>query len=316
MLKTIFVTGSGGFIGSAVAKALRDKAYSLRAGYRKSVPSDVADAVSCDLDDSAQISAAIRDVDVVVHCAYGNEQAMVQQCRLLLEAMSKASVTKIVYFSSISVHGEGKGPIGHYAQQKALCEALIEQWCTQDTQNRAVILRPGIVYGAQSHLWIGKLSQRIQAGVWGDFGKAGQGPATLIHIDDLTAVTAASVDYLLGDQKALIAVDVVGPQVPTWNEYFHALAAHVSQKPLPNIGALGRVTLPAMGFAAKVLRRFGVSVPQRALLAPTKGELAMFARQVPYDATMVSRLLGYRPSIDLNEGLKRSFSNQETRPLP
>jgi nucleoside-diphosphate-sugar epimerase len=313
---TILVTGSGGFIGRAVTNALNTKLYSLRQGYRSRVPTDAVNAIACDLDQPSQIAAAVDKADVVVHCAFADEKAMVLQCQALLEAMETASVTKLVYFSSIAVNGEGEGPIGFYAEQKAKCEDLIHQWCARSTDNSAVILRPGIVYGAGSHLWIDKLIQRINAGVWGDFGATADGPATLIHVDDLAVVTTASVDYLLSGKQGAVVMDVVGPDVPTWNQYFHALAARLSDRPLRKIGAFGHVALPAIGFVAKVLKRLGIPLLRNAALAPTKGELAMFARKVPYDATIVPRLLGYQPKIGLKEGLARSLPNQETRPAP
>jgi nucleoside-diphosphate-sugar epimerase len=314
--ETILVTGSGGFIGRAVAKALSETTFNVRAGYRRAVPSDVSAGVLCDLDQPDQIAAAVKGADVVIHCAFADEHAMVRQCQSLLDAMALASVTKIIYFSSIAVHGEGQGPIGFYAEQKARCEQLILQWCEKSPEHRAVILRPGIVYGAGSHLWIDKLVARIRAGVWGDFGAAADGPATLIHIDDLSIVTREAANYLLSDKHAPISLDVVGPEVPSWNAYFQALAARVSHHPLRNISPLGRTILLIVGIAAKVLRRLGLPIMRGAALAPTKGELVMFARNVPYDAAEVPKHLGFQPQIGLVEGLARSLPNQDTRPAP
>ena len=272
--------------------------------------------VALDLDHPSEISAALKNVDVVVHCAFGEERTMASQCQSLLDAMTEASVTKIVFFSSIAVHGEGHGPIGFYAEQKARCEHLVAKWCERHTENRALILRPGIVYGAGSHLWIEKLSQRIKAGVWGDFGVAGEGPATLIHIDDLAKVTASSVEYLSNGGEALVAMDVVGPEVPSWNEYFNALAGRITDKPLRNVGAVGRTLLPVIGFAAKVLKRLKIPLLRKFALAPTKGELEMFARNIPYDPSVVRKILSYEPSIGMTTGLTLSLPDHETRPDP
>lgn len=313
---TVLVTGSTGFIGRAVTTALGQSGVNVLAGYRRTTSSSMPNAISFDLDRPTELSFALQGVDAVVHCAFGDERAMVTQCQTLLDSMSAASVTKLVYFSSIAVHGEGQGPIGFYAEQKARCEDIVSEWCDRSTENRAIILRPGVVYGAGSPLWIEKLSRRIESGVWGDFGVDGEGPATLIHIDDLARVTSRSVDYLSTGAKALVAMDVVGPEVPSWNEYFHALARHVTGKPMRNVSALGRKVLPVLGIAAKVLNRFKIPFMRKFALAPTKGELAMFARKVPYDSSLVPKFLGYQPSIGMAEGLAGSLANHETRPEP
>lgn len=313
---TVLVTGSTGFIGRAVMTALGQSGVNVLAGYRRTTSSSTPNAISFDLDRPTELSFALQGVDAVVHCAFGDERSMVRQCQALLDAMSAASVTKLVYFSSIAVHGEGQGPIGFYAEQKARCEDIVSKWCDRSTENRAIILRPGIVYGAGSPLWIEKLSRRIEAGVWGDFGDDSVGPATLIHIDDLAIVTTQSVEYLSTGGKALIAMDVVGPEVPSWNEYFHALARHVTRKPLRNVGYPGRKILPVLGIAAKVLSRLQIPFMRKFALAPTKGELAMFARNVPYDSSMVPKTLGYQPSIGMAEGLALSLANHETSPEP
>ena len=316
MRRTILVTGSGGFIGSAIAAMLRTADYDVRAGLRRIGAGAVPGEVACDLDRPAELAAAVAGVDTVVHCAYGEEHAMPTQCAALLQAMDDAGVRRIVYFSSIAVHGDGNGPIGAYASAKAECEALVRGWENKGEGRRAVILRPGIVYGARSRFWIHKFSERIRAGVWGDFGPSAAGPALLVHVDDMAAVVIAAVARLSEAGPPIPELDVVGPETPAWNAYFHALAGRLSEQPLAAIGPVRLVCLSSLGLFARIWRRLGLPGWGRVALAPTWGELSMFARTVPFDAAKLPEKLGVTPKIGLKEGLDRSFPVQETRPDP
>lgn len=316
MTMTVLVTGAGGFIGSAVARALKAAAYGVRAGVRQAGAGAAPDVIACNLDRPEELARAVVGADVVVHCAYGEESAMPAQCSTLLQAMDNSGVRRIVYFSSIAVHGDGGGPIGAYAIAKAECERLVRSWEGKGDGRRAVILRPGIVYGAHSRFWIDKLSERIRAGVWGDFGLAAAGPALLVHVDDLAAVTAAAVKRLGDAGSPVPELDVVGPEIPTWNAYFHALSARLSAKPLPVIGPARLSCLVFSGLLAKIWRRLGLPGGHATALAPTWGEMTMFARTVPFDAEKLSQALGVTPKIGLKEGLDRSFAVQDTSPDP
>src|SRR5690606_23278954 len=136
-----------------------------------------------------------------------DEAAMTRQCAALLDAMSAAGVERLVYFSSIAVYGDATAPriddpinvnglSGAYARGKAECEQLVRVWAEVDPARRAIILRPGIIYGACSPFWTEKLSQRIRAGVWGDFGPAGEGIAPLVHVDDVAEAANRAVERL------------------------------------------------------------------------------------------------------------------------
>ena len=315
----VLVTGGRGFIGAALVDALGEAGFSTRAGVRK--PSSQSQ-VACDLDSAAETSASVADQAIVVHTAYGDVGAMPRQCANLLAAMSQAGVDSLVYFSSIAVYGERSGAVAEsdqpegaldaYASGKIACEKQVRDWAQDSAhpQRRAIIFRPGIVYGAGSRYWIDRLAQRIRAGMWGDFGGAGDGVAALIHIDDLAALAICAAQRLTGTERAqfprVAVVNAVGAETPSWNAYFHALAAALGAPALPKLDAATLARQAPVALAAKVWRRVGLPGFEKQALIPAAGELALFSRKADYDTRAARDLLGFTPSVSLAEGLRRS----------
>jgi 2-alkyl-3-oxoalkanoate reductase len=321
----ILVTGSAGFIGSSLLEPLARRVRLVRAGTRQSVKS--ASAASnivdcrCDLDNSTQTNAAVAGSNLVVHAAYGSHAAMPQQCRTLLAAMSAAGTSYLVYLSSIAVYGSTEGTIredaalpvqaGGYGAAKSQCEDLIRKWVDeQPSVRRAIILRPGIVYGASSTLWVGKMIQRISCGAWGTFGPSGDGLAALVHVDDVAELIIEACARLAEAPETLPAVgimNVIGPDTPSWNQYFRALAVADGQPPLREIPPRTLAFRSIAAVLAIVWRKIGLPGGQRAALAPTSSELTLFSLKASYATDNAETLLGFRATIGLEEGLRRSL---------
>lgn len=319
MAQTVLVTGASGFIGARVVAALAEAGYRVRAGTRRDSAEWGAGiaAVACDLDRPDQVREAVADVAAVIHCAYGDPAAMSGQCQTLLAAMSGAGVRRLVYFSSIAVYGTQERPDptrppeasalrGAYARAKAACESLVRDWAGSDAR-AALILRPGIVYGAGSPLWIDKIVQRIDAGVWGDFGARAAAPAPLIHVEDVARATLAALRRLDVDGAGLDAVDLVGPDTPSWNVYFQRVAAASGAGLLPRVTEARLAQWLLGGTVIKLARRLGFKGGARLALAPTPGELRLFSSPVVLDRQRSAAILGFSPGIGLEEGLARSF---------
>ncbi|WP_336802213.1 NAD-dependent epimerase/dehydratase family protein [Kaistia sp. MMO-174] len=327
--RSALVTGATGFIGAAVTAHMAAGGYTVRAGTRRSPSSAVSPEgivpTPCDLDDLAQTRGAVADVELVVHAAYGDEAAMVAQCRTLLQAMTEANVPALVYFSSIAVYGDrtgvidesmsATGSLGAYARAKIECEALVAAWARDpgDPRRRVLILRPGIVYGTGSRFWTDKLAERIVAGAWGNFGRAGDGPAPLVHVDDIGALVAEAGHALLAGAAigwpSILVLTVVGPETPSWNDYFEALAQRIGAPRLPLLGGMRLGLRQLTAVAAKIGRRVGLAGSKRAALAPTRAEMAIFGRDAVY-STRAATDLGLASRIGLDEGLARTVFPQ------
>lgn len=115
-----FVTGSTGFVGSHVARALAEHGADLRLLVRaksnaKNIEDLKADCVIGDLRDPASIEKGIAGCDVVFHVAADYRlwvrdpdemyRANVEGTRAILDAARKAKVRRVVYTSSVATMG-------------------------------------------------------------------------------------------------------------------------------------------------------------------------------------------------------------------
>src|SRR6202171_4593824 len=115
-----FVTGSTGFVGSHVARALAEQGADLRLLVRansntKNIEDVKADRVTGDLRDPASLEKGIAGCEVVFHVAADYRlwvrdpeemyRANVEDTRSLLEAARKQRVRRVVYTSSVATMG-------------------------------------------------------------------------------------------------------------------------------------------------------------------------------------------------------------------
>jgi nucleoside-diphosphate-sugar epimerase len=313
------ITGAGGFIGSALLAPMAEY-FDVSAGARRARPDPRpgVQIVTCDLDDAAQVRAAVEGVDLVIHAAYGDEAAMPRQAATLLAAMTQAGVGSLLAFSSVAIYGarEGRivetdapeGPLAPYALAKARSEELYRGWSAGAVSRRVIALRPGIVYGSRSPFWIEKMAARITSGGWGVFPRA-IGRAALIHIDDLAEQALAASRLLTGPERetlaAFCALNAVGPEAPLWNDYFQALAKQLGHAPLREWSDSETALRQALAVPAKIARKIGLPFGKALALAPTPGEIGIFALDADYRGEAAERLLKVAPRIGLREGLSR-----------
>src|SRR3954465_2821381 len=131
MRKRVLITGGAGFIGSPVADLLLDRGYSGwvldsltpqvhgLSGRPPAYLNPEAEFIMGDVRDAHAVERALADIDAVIHLAafVGVGQSMydmvsyiqVNECgtAVLLEALAKRPVRRLVVASSMSIYGEG-----------------------------------------------------------------------------------------------------------------------------------------------------------------------------------------------------------------
>src|ERR1700689_2097752 len=170
---TVLVTGASGFLGSAIAGALRARGHAIRALARPSSPRtnlNAADVVcEGDLRDRASLAAALKGARYLFHAAADYrlwarnpeeiQHSNVEGTRLIMEEARSAGVERIVYTSSVATLKLTKGAvstednpladgegIGAYKRSKVAAERLVEAMIQRDGLP-AVIVNPSTPIG-------------------------------------------------------------------------------------------------------------------------------------------------------------------------
>jgi nucleoside-diphosphate-sugar epimerase len=336
----VLVTGAGGFIGGWVAEEFSlSGAYAVRAGIRRwgtaaRVARFPVEVVGCNVLEPREIDRAVKGVDAVIHCAYGDQKVTIDGTEHLLSACMRHGVRRVVHISTIDVYGPVEGEVDEshaiqmtgsaYGDSKASAEAICREYLRKGVP--VSILRPTIVYGPHSKLWIVKFVERLQSGRWHLFGEIGEGHCSLVYVRDLVS----AIRLALHSEEAVgEAFNVSGPEVITWNKYFTRMNNLLGLPTLRSESPAGsrlraRIAEPIKGTARFVLRKFG---PQAARLyqnsararilmkgfesrlsaAPGEGELRVFANRGTYSIRKARERLGYSPRFDVEQGLIRSI---------
>ena len=252
-LSTILVTGASGFLGSAIAAALRARGHGLRVLARRSSPRtnlDPGDTLcEGDLRDRASLAAALNGVRFLFHAAADyrlwarNPEEIhrnnVEGTRLIMEEAMRAGVERVVYTSSVATlkltdgaaatedHplAEGEG-IGAYKRSKVAAERLVEAMIRRDGL-RAVIVNPSTPIGPRDvrPTPTGRIIVEAASGRMPAFVDTG---LNLVHVDDVAAGHVAALGrgqigerYILGGDNVFLAdmladiARLVGRRPPT-----------------------------------------------------------------------------------------------------
>lgn len=221
----ILISGGAGFIGSHVAKAIRESGHvpvvfdNLSAGHRWAV--QWGPLVEGDLMNPGAIEAALREhsIDAVVQLAgsinvgesmqnpgkyFRNNFSITVN---LLEAMDAVGVKQIVFSSTAAVYGipetspipedAVKAPINPYGEAKYFIERLLD-WYTKVRGFRCLALRYFNAAGADPDCQIGEMhspeTHLIPLVVYGSMGK--RPPVKVFGTDYPTADGTAVRDYI------------------------------------------------------------------------------------------------------------------------
>lgn len=300
------VTGATGFVGSHTAESLAGAGHELRLTVRES--SDLrwirdleAETVRADLLDPGALEGVLEGVDLVVHVAGVTRvprpelfrRVNVEGTARLAEASARAGVGRFVFVSSLAARGPdgAEGPVSAYGESKREAERRLE---AMDAPMEIVVLRPGGVYGPRD-VDLLPLFQAASRG-WLLVPRGG-GRLQPIYVSDVAAAVRSAVAQGDFGPHPLAARGVHG-----WDEVTAAMEAAMGRRiraiPLP--GAL----MVAAGAAAEAVGRLLRRPPD---LDRRRARDVAF-HQWTCDPRPSEEALGWRPEVDLREGLARTAS--------
>lgn len=209
MTGIIAVTGANGFVGGALCRLLRERRVAVRSLTRSTSSGEAVRAVG-DLGPMTAWGDSLAGVDCVVHCAarvhmvndtepdplQAFRRVNVEGSRSLALAASAAGVRRLVFVSSLKVHGEQTAP-GHpfsshlspqpqdaYGISKWEAEQTLRAVCSE-TGMELVVVRPPLVYGPGVRANFLHLMQTVARGWPLPFG-AVDNRRSLLALDNLT----------------------------------------------------------------------------------------------------------------------------------
>ncbi len=305
------VTGATGFVGSAVARALRSRGHRLRllvrpGSDRRNVAGLGAELVEGDLRDPASLAAAVAGCRYVLHVAADYRlwvpdpapmlAANVDGTRALLLAAAAARVERIVYCSSVAalgLVGDGTpgtedtpvhldGIVGAYKRSKYLAEQAVRD-LVRDHAVPAVIVNPSTPVGPRDikPTPTGKMVLDAAAGRMPAYVDTG---LNIVHVDDVAAGHVLALERgRIGEAYILGGHDLGMPEVL-------AMVDDVMGRPTPRRARLphGLLWPVALGMEGAA-RAFGIEP------LVTREMLAMAKKRMYFSTAKAIAELGYAP---------------------
>jgi nucleoside-diphosphate-sugar epimerase len=314
------LTGATGYLGRHLATHLDAQGHALRALVRvgtdrKRIPKEIREIVWGSLDDPKALARATHGIDTIYHVAArvsaGGSRADFERDNVtatenLLEAAEAAGIRRFVYVSSAGIYGADASaseiredtPLdpaielrGAYAWSKARADELVRRFA-EHSKLEVIVVRPGILYGAEAKPFLGRLSFPVPRGA-GRRVVVGSKEALLplTHVDNACAAIA-----LAGERgRPGAAYNVVDGAV-TQGEYFERLGASGITGVRP--AYVGSAWLAPLALGCEIASRLsGRSLPL------TRYKLRRATESLRYDTRAARDELGWNPSLDLQAGI-------------
>jgi dihydroflavonol-4-reductase len=257
----VLVTGASGFVGSAIATALRQGGAPVRILVRPTSPRlniDPADQIVVgDLLDRATVAAALKGVRHVLHVAADYRlwapspddivRSNVEGTRIIMEEAMRAGVERIVYTSSVATFDLRAGgladetrllpataAVGAYKRSKVLAEDLVADMVAKH-RLPAVIVNPSTPIGPRDvrPTPTGRIIIEAASGRMPAFVETG---LNFVHVDDVAAGHLAALErgrigerYILGGENVTLRqmlrdiAEIVGRRSPLVRLPRHAI---------------------------------------------------------------------------------------------
>ena len=317
-MTNVLVTGANGFVGSALVLKLAEiETGIVRIAVRKSTrlfPKRVEIFENLELADSTDWTDALKNIDVVIHCAArahllkDNASDPLTEFRKvntvgtlsLAQQAAKAGVKRFIFISSLGVNGAetftkpflaDDTPLPHspYAQSKFEAERGLSE-LSEKTKMSVVVIRPPLVYGSNAPGNFGALMRIVKKRIPLPLGRV-TNKRSFVFLDNLIDLislcvvhpNAANQIFLISDDEDLSTTQLLEKMGKVFNKRAMLL-------PVP-VGLLNT--------AAKLVGK--AKVAQQLL-----GSLQV-------DIQKTKSLLGWTPPFSVDEGLRKTAGLPSSR---
>jgi nucleoside-diphosphate-sugar epimerase len=318
------VTGATGLVGSHIVEHLAARGERVRALVRPTsdaafLREQGAELAVGDLHDLDSLRRAVAGADVVYHCAarvgdWGPWSAFqadtIDATRNVLAACRAGGVGRLLHVSSIAVYGrprtrEGEvtedAPLGqnlwlwdHYGRSKIQAEELVRQHAPG-----ATVVRPVWVYGPRDRASMPRVIAALRADRVPILGP-GTNALNVLYAGDVAegAILAATHPEARGQAYNLSSAGEV-TQVELLNTLTDALGLPRIRRHVPTSLVLRWAFL--LELLGRLLRR-------RTPPTLTRKAVSLIARSTRYSTAKARTQLGWRPEVDIREGVRRTLA--------
>lgn len=315
-MESVFVTGIGGFIGLRSARRFAERG--LRVVGIDASEDAVArarahgiDARLGDINDPKSARPLLKGVDTVLHTAALVRESgplelfrtlNVEGPRTMAQVAREAGVRTFVHLSSVMVYGfdfppdvDERGPLrgdgNPYCATKIESESAVFELGAKDFG--VIVIRPGDVYGPGASHWIGRQAVMLQKRmmVLPAFGK---GVINHVYVDNLIDGILLAIEKRAYGE----AFNITDGVATTYLDFYGKLAKLAG---LPGPTPLPTVVVRGLLRMTQSLRKLGLPLDEA-----DEQSLRYLLRQNRYSIGKAQRVLGYQPTVGLDEGLARS----------
>jgi nucleoside-diphosphate-sugar epimerase len=322
------VTGATGFIGSHLVERLLSTGTEVRGLVRNGagaaqLQAGAAEVAFGDLTDLASLRAAVKGIDVVFHLGarvsdWGPrrpfDSVTIEGTENVLRTASEAGVSRFLHVSSIVVYDDRftrrnhmipetapRGPsgdrrLGNYARAKAAAEEAAWDYARRG-QLAVTVVRPALVYGPRDRTTVPRLIGYLKSSnaAWIGRGNPTIDPIFVTDVAECIEMAAAS-ERAIGEAYNAAPAEEIGMR-----EFWAAMCRAIDV-PEPQI------TVPYWLAAVHTSFLEGWSRLTRSRQPPlvTKAGLTLFTHDRHYISTKAQHELGWRPKVDLEEGLRQT----------
>jgi nucleoside-diphosphate-sugar epimerase len=319
------LTGATGLLGSHIAEQLSQRGERVRALVRPTSDTTFLRSIGAelavgDLADVASLRRAVAGADVVYHCAakVGDWGAWRQFRSLVidatahvLEACRAEGVGRVLHVSSISVYGHPRPrprgeqftedePLGqnlwlwdHYCRAKIKAEEVCRRY-----PGPLTILRPSWIYGPRDRNTLPRIFKALAAGRVRLIGR-GDNLLNIIYVGDVAdgAIRAASDPASVGQAYNLSSGGEI-TQRQLLDLLTDALGRPRITRRIPfRVAFWGGMLSELIGRAIRLKRPPHI----------TRYAVGLIARPTLFSTAKARTRLGWRPTVSIEEGLKRTL---------
>jgi nucleoside-diphosphate-sugar epimerase/predicted dehydrogenase len=320
----VLVTGATGLIGRHLVRQLLQKGDRIRIFVRRQPPAEFMndpniEVFQGDLGDPLAVDRAVAGTEIVYHVgatmngnAHDHERGTVCGTRNIVESALRHDVQRLVYISSLScLHSvaSSRGAIitedwpiepfptkrGAYTQAKTEAEKIVRD-AVRDRHLRAVLLRPGRVFGPGMTLVTPEVARRV-GNVFVILGD-GTRELPLVYVEDVVSAIMLAAKSSKFDGSVFHIVD---PAHITQNQLVRDSILKNDDK--SRVIHLPVAILYGLAFGLEILSKI-LKRPAPLSIYRVRSALA----RMQFDCSRAEDEIGWRPRVGIASGLQETMA--------